>query len=47
MLGLEGHLVLVIWVDLHLPVPHPQDDLGEVLSLPESIYLWDWVLVPG
>ena len=37
MLGPEGCLVPVLWVDLHLPVPRPEVDLGEVLGFPESI----------
>ncbi len=37
MLGQEGCLVPVLQVDLHLPVPSPEVDLGEVLGFPESI----------
>ncbi len=37
MLGQEGSLVQVLWVDLHLPVPCPQVDLGKVSSLPEAV----------
>ncbi len=49
MLGPEGSLVLVLRVDLHLPVPCPQVDLGKLQCLPKSVQtvidLGDGVLV--